>query len=384
MKEQLKLFLKDFYLLLVKISSKRMIQTNEKIVFLLSFPETSSIILDELYKNFSDKLVICYINRGEKLAKEYQKKGCACYSIDSFKSLLKNVVPITKSSKVVLCDNYFAFLAGIDFLEETSVVQLWHANGAIKSFGLTAKYAQNASMTDKNRYKQVYKKYTHYVVSSRKMATIFEQNYQEKFKTLPFGYLLTDLYFDKNWLEQSEEKVRKIVGDSKKIVLYVPTYRETEKELPLNFEHLVHQIGGEFTFLVKAHPHDKLLQEQLKKEKQVISDFKGSSLPEILPFVDCLITDYSSVPFEYSLANPQGKMIFYCYDLAEYREEVGIESDFEQWIPGEIVTDEKSLVKEITNPINSGLDEFNEMWNEYVDGQAKKQLVEWVKEQYVK
>lgn len=99
----------------------------------------------------------------------------------------------------------------------------------------------------------------------------------------------------------------------KKIALYVPTYRENKVTIPLNFSRLANQLGDEWQVLVKAHPHDSNLYQQVKDESNIVSNFNGLDLAQILPSVDCLITDYSSIPFEYSLANPEGKMVFFLF-----------------------------------------------------------------------
>lgn len=135
-------------------------------MFLLSFPSASQLALQTLFDNFSEELVICYTKSSKELASYYQKNGCLTYNIDDFPVLLKDIVPMVTNSQLVFCDNYYAFLAGINFQARTKVVQLWHANGAIKTFGLEAAYTKKVSRKDQQRYLEVYKKFTHYVVSS--------------------------------------------------------------------------------------------------------------------------------------------------------------------------------------------------------------------------
>lgn len=373
---------KEIYLRLVHSVSKKSKQKNNKIVFLLSFPSASQIALQTLFDNFSDELVICYTKSGKQLASYYQQKGCLTYSIDDFPVLLRNIVPMISNSQLVFCDNYFAFLAGINFQARTKVVQLWHANGAIKSFGLEAAYTKNVSTKDHQRYLEVYNKFTHYVVSSQKMANIFAKNYQQKINELPFGYLPTDFYFDEEWMHNAKKIFRNSISTKKKIALYVPTYRENKTTIPLDFSNLANQLGDEWQVLVKAHPHDSNLYQQVKDESKIISDFNGMDLAQILPSVDCLITDYSSIPFEYSLANPEGKMVFFCFDYEQYDKEVGIEEGFEGWAPGQIVTTQEELISAIQSPSRKDFTLFNQVWNEYTQGNACKQLVRWVEKAY--
>ncbi len=371
---------KDFYLTLVKKSCQKVKNKHQKIIFLLSFPSTSHYLLQKIYEKFEDRLIICYTNDGQILAENYQKKGCTIYALDHLPTLFKKVIPMVKGSRVILCDNYYAFLAGMSFDNETSVVQVWHANGAIKLFGLNAHYTKDASMRDHLRYSAVYQKFTHYMISSAKMETIFAANYQQPVTGLRFGYAPTDYYFDEEWLCNVRRKFAENFSENKKVVLYVPTYREKTLNIPLTFSKMASTLGEEWLILVKAHPHDHELQTQL--DPTVITDFKGLTLQEILPSVDCLITDYSSVPFEYSLANPEGKIIFFCYDLFDYQKTVGIEADFIEWAPGKIVQNEYELIQEIKNPMKKSLHNFNQIWNEYAQGNAAEQLIEWVERKY--
>lgn len=119
----------------------------------MSFPSTSEIILENLYQEYNNNLIICYTRNGSTLAKQYQKKGCSIYSIDNYATLLTSIAPLVKGAKIVLCDNYYAFLSSIDFREETKNIQLWHANGAIKRFGLEAPYAKKARLKIKQDIK---------------------------------------------------------------------------------------------------------------------------------------------------------------------------------------------------------------------------------------
>jgi len=382
LKKQITLLSKDLYLLLIRMVSKSTKGKNNQIVFLLSFPSTSETMLEALYEAFENQLVICYTSNSQSEAEKYRQKGVPTYCLDNFFVLCNKIIPLIKKSKVVLCDNYFAFLAGMTLDNETEVVQLWHANGAIKLFGLEAEYAKNATDKDKQRYLDVYQKFTKYVVSSDQMASIFERNYNQKINILPFGYPPTDSFFDNLWLKKVKDQFNQAFNNKKKVLLYVPTYRETSTDVPLDFAELQQNIGKDWQIFVKAHPHDKLFHECLKQETGIITDFKGMSLQEILPSVDCLITDYSSVPFEYSLANREGKMIFYCYDLHKYQTEVGIELNFERWLPGKVVQTEKELLHEIANLNPQNFEAFNLLWNNYATGKAKQQLIDWIRSKY--
>lgn len=375
--EKVSTAVKNSYLKLIHLLSQRPVQ-KKKVVFLLSFPTTSNIILDHLAPHFKHELVIGYTANSEQVAQSYQRFGCNTYSLAAKKIFSSNIVALTKNADVVLCDNYFAFLAGIQFSNRTAVVQLWHAAGAAKSFGLEANYAKAQSNADKERYQAVYNRFTHYVIGSKKMKTIFENSYHaKKAEFLPFGYLPTDIYFDSELKRQNKKQFIARFG-TKKTLLYAPTYRESYETPLLDFTSLRQKLGTKWQLLAQAHPHDKVLQAKLAAHEDVITSYDSLSLPALLQNVDCLISDYSSVPFEYALANPGGKLLYYCPDFNQYNETVGLQQNFGESLQKAIVIKETELVDRILDYPYKNLVDFNNMWNTYNTGNAHKQLIGWI------
>src|SRR5699024_1213627 len=95
---------------------------------------------------------------------------------------------------------------------------------------------------------------------------------------------------------------------------------------------------------------------------------------------DVLITDYSSIPFEYSLL--QKPMIFYAYDYDEYALKRGIWDDYTERVPGPVVYNTNQLIETICDE-NFMLDKvqsFSDDWNAYSNGDAAKRVIESVYE----
>lgn len=371
-------YLKSFYLIAVNMVSKLSKKKHNNIIFLLSFDSTSYYILEELYKIYKKRLIVIYTINSTTLAKKFESRGCQVYSLSSFNSLFTKIVPLLKGSKVVICDNYFPILGGIDFRKETKILQIWHANGAIKTFGLEANYAINASDKNKDRYRQVYNKITDIVVSSSKMADIFKSSYKIDPNILKFGYPLTDYYLNegtKKKMLQMKETIKK------KIILYAPTYREHSHNY-IDLGYLSSNISDDSLLLVHPHPRDNVLKEQLKVYPSIMTHLNNFSLQETLFLTDVLITDYSSIPFEYSLANPDGNIVFFCPDLDNYQKEVGLQTDFIMSEEYEIFENIEDVVEIINKKENTTLKHFNLIWNEYANGKAIKQLIEWIEVTY--
>lgn len=155
-----------------------------RIYYLYSFTETSDYVLDKLIEAFPNEIVIIYTKATKKKISRFENKNCSLVRLNSLSFFKKNIPAHIKNSKLILCDNYFAFLGSISFSEQTKIVQLWHANGAIKKFGLEAEYAKKTLSINKTRYQSVYNKFTHFVLSSEKMATIFSKSFNIEFTSL--------------------------------------------------------------------------------------------------------------------------------------------------------------------------------------------------------
>lgn len=353
----------------MQLISKQRPQINDTIAYLLSFPENNRQLLTELIAEFP-QLRIYYTKNCQAEALDYARLGAMIQPLEPFAKLLKNI-PVIAGARLLLADNYFAFLGALD-LAQTPVIQLWHANGAIKSFGLEAKYAQQATPADRLRYQEVYQRFSHYVVASETMGRAFQRSYLAKPAQIKLlGTPRTDRYFDESWRRDVKQRVRDVFGDQP-IALYAPTYRETATSMP----DTAWLQTKDYRMLVKAHPHDHDLRRQVPEQ---MLDLAGFSLMELLPSVDLLISDYSSVPFEYALANPTGKMLFYSYDLEEYQAKVGIQPDFEKWAPGPIF--KELTTKELLVP-QQDFHQFNAMWNTMNDGQAIPRVIQEIKELY--
>jgi CDP-glycerol glycerophosphotransferase (TagB/SpsB family) len=132
--------------------------------------------------------------------------------------------------------------------------------------------------------------------------------------------------------------------------------------------------------IIKIHPTTTLLDAgKLTAVKGVRLVQQNQGADDLLLVADCLITDYSSVAFDYALINKQGKLVFYWFDEEEYEKETGIQQIFKETLPYKVV----STIEEVALSIEESQDDlsaFNEVWNTYNDGESTKRLLQWIKE----
>ncbi|HEM2272174.1 TPA: CDP-glycerol glycerophosphotransferase family protein, partial [Listeria monocytogenes] len=111
---------------------------------------------------------------------------------------------------------------------------------------------------------------------------------------------------------------------------------------------------------------------------------KETPIETILPAVDILITDYSSIPFEFALL--EKPMIFFTYDLEEYDKARGLSDGFLATIPGPFVHTTEELIQLIEQEAFDleMVRAFAAKWNKYSDGHSSERFVSFLKEQLEK
>ncbi|WP_010631093.1 CDP-glycerol glycerophosphotransferase family protein [Sporolactobacillus vineae] len=348
-----------------------------RVVFVVSFSENTRFIADEF--------------RSEHVAVEFVFL-CRGKCIDAFKDDRSVVLPFETmnpgalfrsayylaTAKVVFVDNYFGFLSVVRFREGVPCIQIWHAPGALKTFGLEDNSIAGRSERARRRFRKVYEKFDKVVAGSEIMADIFKRSFGlTDDRILRTGFPRTDFFFQKH--EAGRRPSHHFPADRKKI-LYAPTFRNRQRDrFPLDLDLLKKELGHEYVLLLRLHPAERSGYRFSAEDQSFIIDCSNdSSIDELMLASDLLITDYSSIPVEYSLLGKP--MIFYPYDLEAYGKERGFQSDYLKWVPGPVAFTTEELIKVIRQDrFNlSQVKEFAALWNRYSHGDASKKLVDYV------
>ena len=152
--------------------------------------------------------------------------------------------------------------------------------------------------------------------------------------------------------EQSKMKNKLGIPDNKIVLLYAPTFREYDKDLnnnsilvpPIDFRKWRESLGDKYVVLFRAHYEViKVLDFEENDFVKNVSDYP--SLSDLMIASDMLVSDYSSVFFDYSIMHKP--MISYCYDYDRYSKERGVYFDIREWISS--ATNEDELLSLIKN-----------------------------------
>src|SRR5699024_764103 len=169
------------------------------------------------------------------------------------------------------------------------------------------------------------------------MATIFKEGFgisdQQILRT---GEPRTDFFIDalsKEEVDNTLDFLFPIINE-KKVILSAPTYRDNElneTDMKTDIENMNTQLREDHILFLRLHPAVTV------EVKNTYPDFiynvsNEYNINHLLLITDILITDYSSIPFEFSLLNKP--MVFFAYDIDEYADTRGFWDNYESLVPG--------------------------------------------------
>ena len=177
----------------------------------------------------------------------------------------------------------------------------------------------------------------------------------------------------------------------KKVILYAPTWRDDEFygsgqykfTLQLDLKKMQQELGDEYVVVLRMH---YFIVDSLDLSEFTGFAFNGSVYNDIARLYlisDILITDYSSVFFDY--ANLRRPMLFFTYDLDKYRGVLrGFYIDVEEELPGPMLFTTEEIVDAIRDlpalesKYKEKYDVFYERYCGWEDGTSSKKVVEAV------
>lgn len=202
-----------------------------------------------------------------------------------------------------------------------------------------------------------------------------------KGKYIISGYPRNSAFYD----DKLKQKIRKDLElEDKKVIVYMPTWRGSlvNKQNDMQFIYIMHtlyelqnKVNDDTIVYVKLHNYTNSLIDYTVFDK--IREFpKEYESYEFLNVADCLITDYSSVFFDF--ANTGKKVILYAYDKEEYLRDRGLYIDYDT-LPFTIVTNTRDLAKEINNVNDyTSYKEFQKEYNSYDNENTAKNVCDYI------
>src|SRR5699024_9284090 len=348
-------------------------QTN-KTTFVVSFGNNALYTMDALEKLTDQRIIILKTRKCCMMFEDAPHRRIMMFQFPYILDWIRSVYHLATSEKVFV-DNYFGFLSVTRFRQNTKCIQLWHAAGAIKKFGLKDHQIKNRHAKACRRFENVYKRFDFVIVGSEKMAAIFSEAFNVTTKQfLRTGIPRTDFFFDtaaKQEIEQSLINQFPVINE-KKVILYAPTYRDNQlnaARIHLDIHKMYTELCREYVLFLSLHPKMNVNAET--DYPGFVYDVSGlDNINHILIMTDILISDYSSVPFEFSLMCKP--MVFFAYDLEEYAHSKGFWENYAELVPGPVVKNTDDLIDVLKNGDfhMEQIDTFANEWNQYSTGKS--------------
>lgn len=307
---------------------------------------------------------------------------------DKFKKY-ENVIFIQKDS-----DAYLRYLCSAKFLinnatfppyfirkPEQLYLNTWHGT-PWKTLG---KDIKNGFMELKNTERNFLQS-THMLSPNSHTSWVLMDRYDIKEiysgKLLEAGYPRIDLTL--NASDEQKNKLYKQLGIdiNKKTILYAPTWRGTSLASPeVESEKLINEINQlaklNVNLLFRGHYFVENHAYDLGMGEFIVPEYINTN--ELLSIVDVLITDYSSIGFDYMVTGKP--IIYYIDDYVNYKEERGLYFEAET-LPGKLVNNIDELLEAVDTTINSNMihplyKEAQQKFVPYEDGSVTQKVVDW-------
>lgn len=257
---------------------------------------------------------------------------------------------LARAKYVFICDTFMPVSAGAKNAR-TKIVQLCHFSGPFKKIG----YATSDDVPSYYKY-NVFKNYDLVSVSADAFVPLLtDAMRQEPGAVQALGVSRSDVYYDEAWNAACREEFysRYPEARGKKILLWAPTFRGKAASPDTldneSMSRLQEKLGEDWMVLIKHHPHDDAVatKEQYRSNCSISSE-------RLLPVVDLLITDYSTVVLDYLIYSRP--FILYAPDLEEYEATRGFFVDY----------------RSITKNLTTGAEHLDEMvkqvYQQWLDG----------------
>lgn len=334
-----------------------------------------------LYLNeFSDYECI-WVSRSKEVVRELSEKGFNSLYAFTFKAFSK-----LRKAREVFITHGIGDVLPIKFSKKTKLIFTWHGN-PIKKVGFDSPTIKD------NRYDRkvlgiLSKDISYMFVSSedekRKMETAYRVPSERIIVT---GYPRHDFLCNRTNEEINIFKERLgVPKEFKNIILYGPTFREEKiAKMPFSKTNMIELDNflkeSNSILIFKAHPGVSEIAT-IDLDNIVIPD-SYLDPQELLLASDVLISDYSSIMFEFLLTGNK-PVISFPYDLEFYQKERGLYYDYLKFIPAPIVYDIPDLIYHLKT-IKNWSPKYEEkrrnvckLVNTFNDGNSSKRVAEFL------
>ena len=265
-----------------------------------------------------------------------------------------------------------------------------HACGAFKKWGMSTADLIFGGSRDEILRHPFYENLSLVTVSSPEVVWAYEEAMVLQDRpgiVRPVGVSRTDVFFDDDYLAESRRKLLEAVpaAADKRVIVYAPTFRgrvaQAEGPAALDIAAMRDAFSADSVLVIKHHPFVRELPPIPADCRDFAFDVtRELPINELLCSADAVISDYSSLVFEYSLFGRP--MVFFAYDQDEYADWRGFYYDYDALTPGPVCTTTEGVVSALKAAAedfdSSEVDAFRERFMSACDGRATDRIIEEV------
>lgn len=289
---------------------------------------------------------------------------------------------LAQAKFVFICDTFLP-VSSPKLCPETKIVQLCHFSGPFKKIGY-------ATEDDVPAYYKgnVFRNYSLVTASSDVYVPLLQEAMRQPEGVVqPLGVSRSDVFFDKAWVENCREAFFRLYPEAKgkKILLWAPTFRgkAAAPNALGNAEmfRLQEKLGEDWLVLIKHHPHDDAvaIDPRYRSNCEIATE-------RLLPVVDLLITDYSTVALDYlAFEKP---FILYAPDLEAYEAKRGFFVNYRE-ITKNFTQDAaqlETMIPDVYRQWSEGqreeIDRCRQIFTSACDGKATERIFAYLQEKY--
>ena len=347
------------------------------------YSDSPKYLYEYLYNTYGDKFEYVWVINDKSVKIPGNPKKVKRFSLEFYKEVAEAKYWVINGRQA----------ARLKKREDQVIVSTWHGT-PLKRLGLDIGNVHTMNPKIKQSYISVGRTWDYLISPNPYTTEILKSAFAYEGQILETGYPRNDILYnaDENQINQIKKDLK--LPEDKKIILYAPTWRDDEYidvgkinfELKLELDKLMEALSDEYIVLVRTH-YFIANNLDLSKYKGFAFDVSSyNDIAELYLISDILITDYSSVFFDF--ANLKRPILFYTYDLEKYENVLrGFYIDIHTEVPGPLLKTTEEVIENIKNieelkeEYADRYDEFYERFCGIEDGNASKRIsdIVWLK-----
>ncbi|HET6533820.1 MAG TPA: CDP-glycerol glycerophosphotransferase family protein [Actinoplanes sp.] len=269
---------------------------------------------------------------------------------------------------------------------ETRYIQTWHGS-AFKRMGFDEATIKQATYDRQQRLQQAIDRFDTFLIRSDHDARTLARGMRVSGELMPVGYPRNDaLVTGGDPTELTALRERLGLTDDRRVLLYAPTFRPRpgrgphRMHVPFDLDRFAGEFGDRMVLLVRPHYLETVaLPPGLAGTVRSVAGVHD--ITPLMLITDALITDYSSVMFDYALLDRP--MLFHVPDFDDYvGQSRGCYFDLAEHAPGPLTHDDEELFSALADLDTVARDhaerraDFRARFGEYDNGHAAKAVVD--------